>query len=258
MGGPGREPDEIEGRAQAAVRIGEAVRVNLGAARQDVPTQRLSAARMQRVRGAHCAQVGKKREHVWITDNRTVQIDDRQRQARALGQAAERPHVDEGGDAGRRAAENLALGDGQALAQFGQGLAPDQRRDQKAVALQRAPHLHQRAGQIVHRLQRKQRNGEIEAAIRGGQTLEVANRGQKIAISEARLGRGDPDDAIDLSAGRKRGRAVRAGRAEVGGKGEASLDERQPIAKVLGRPFEQEVGLGLIAGRAPKRGRDAD
>ena len=38
---------------------------------------------------------------------------------------------------------------------------------------------------------------------------------KKIAFSPARLGRSDPDDAINLPGGRQRGRAMRAGRAEV-------------------------------------------
>jgi len=133
------------------------------------------------------------------------------------------------------------------LAQLRQRLAADERRDQKAVALQRASDLQERARQIVHGLQRKQRDGEIKPAIADSQALEVADRRQEVAISQARRGRGDPDDAIDLAAGRERRRAMRAGRAEVGGQREAPFDERQPIAKLFGRPHEQEIRLSAAA-----------
>jgi hypothetical protein len=38
---------------------------------------------------------------------------------------------------------------------------------------------------------------------------------------------------------------MRAGRAEISGEGEASFDQRQPIAKVFGGPHEQEIRLSL-------------
>ena len=105
----------------------------------------------------------------------------------------------------------------------------------------RPAHLNERARQIVHGLQRQERNGEVKAAIRDRQTFEVADGGKKSAGPQARLGRGDPDDAVDLPAGGKRNRALRAGGAEVGGEGEAPLDQRQPLLKVLRRPGQEEV-----------------
>ena len=109
-----------------------------------------------------------KREHVRVADHRAIEIDDRQRQTSALREPAKRAYVDEGRDPGRRAAEDLAFGDCQALAQLGQRLAPDHRRDQEAVALQRTPDLHQRARQIVDRLQREQRDSEIKPPVGDG------------------------------------------------------------------------------------------
>ena len=111
---PGCKPHKVEGRAQAPVRIGEALGVDGASAKENLATKRFAAARMQRVRCPHGAQVGEKREHVRVADDCAIEIDDRERQARALRQAAKSAHVDEGGDAGRRAAEDLALGDRQA------------------------------------------------------------------------------------------------------------------------------------------------
>src|SRR6202161_833305 len=65
---PGCEPDEIEGRAQTPVRVGEALRVDGGGAQEDFATQRFAAARLQRVRGPHSAEVGEKREQVRVAD----------------------------------------------------------------------------------------------------------------------------------------------------------------------------------------------
>ena len=113
---------------------------------------------------------------------------------------------------GRRAAtrrQNLAFGDRQALAQFGQRVAAQDRRHQQPVGFERAPHLDQRAGQIVDCLQREQRDGEVEAALGDGQPLEVADGGQERAGPEAGEGRRDADEAIDLATGRERSRAVR-------------------------------------------------
>src|SRR5208282_2220803 len=61
------------------------------------------------------------------------------------------------------------------------------------------------------------------------------------------FGRGDPNDAVDLATGGQRSRAVRAGRAEVGGDGEAPLHERQAFGKVLRRAGEQEIRLSAAA-----------
>src|ERR1700677_3495182 len=76
---PGCEPDEIEGRAQTPVRVGEALRVDGGGAQEDFATQRFAAARLQRVRGPHSAEVGEEREQVRVADGCAIEIDDRQR-----------------------------------------------------------------------------------------------------------------------------------------------------------------------------------
>jgi hypothetical protein len=76
---PGCQPDEIEGRAQTSVRIGKALSVDGGGPQQNFATQRLAAARLQRVRSPHGAKVGEKREHIRVADDRAIEIDDRQR-----------------------------------------------------------------------------------------------------------------------------------------------------------------------------------
>jgi hypothetical protein len=220
-------------------------------ARQDLAAQGLAGAREERVRGPHRAQVGDKREHIGVANNCAVEIDDRQRQARPLRELPKRAHVDEGRDPRRRAAENLALGGGQALAKLGQRLAPDQRRDKQAIGFQRAPHLNQRARQIVHGLQRQERDGEVKAAIPDWQPLKVADGRQKSACSQGHPGRGDPDGAVDLAACGERDRAVGAGRAEIGGEGEAPFDQRQPFAKVLSRASEEEVHARVAGWAGP-------
>ena len=137
------------------------------------------------------------------------------------------------------------------MAQLGQCLAPDHRCYQEAVAFQRAPHLNQGARQIVHRLQRKQRDGEIKPAVGGREALEVANRRQETAGPQARLGWGDPDDAIDLAGRRESDGAMRAGRAKVRRKREPPFDQRQPVAEVFSRPREQEVSWSVPPGLRP-------
>ena len=107
---------------------------------------------------------------------------------------------------------------------------------------------------IVDGLQRQERDGEVKAAIHGRQTFEVADGGKKRPGPQAGLGRCDPCDAVDLPAGDENNRAVGAGRAEIGGDGEAPFDQRQPLPKVLRRPGEQEV-RPCVAGSTRRRAR---
>ena len=73
----------------------------------------------------HSAKVGEKGEHVRIAHDCAIEVQDhRQRQARTLRKSPKSPHVDEGGNAWRRAAKDLALGDRQALPEFGQQPPP--------------------------------------------------------------------------------------------------------------------------------------
>ena len=207
---------------------------------------------------AEGAQIAHQRKEVGVADGRPVEVDHRQGEARPLHERAQRAHVDEGRDARRRAAENLALGDRKTLPELGQRVAADQRRDEEAVGLQRAADLDERPGQIVDGLQREQRHGEVEAAVRRRQALEIADRAEEIAAAEARQSRREPDDAIDLAAGRQRRGGVRSGRAEIRREGEAPLDQRQALAELLGRAGEQEIGPVVPGGRAPRRDRAGD
>ncbi len=131
------------------------------------------------------------------------------------------------------------------MPQLGQRVAADKRRDQQAIALERPAHLDQRSRQIVDGLQREQRHGEVEAAVRDRQALEIADRAEEGAGAEARQGRGEPDDAIGLAARGQRCRGVGAGRAEIRGEGEAPLDQRQALAELLGRPGKQKVRVAV-------------
>ena len=73
---------------------------------------------MQRIGGAESAQIAHQRREIAIAGDEAIAIDDGQRKASALHQAAERTHVGKWRDARRGAAGDLALGDRQALAQL--------------------------------------------------------------------------------------------------------------------------------------------
>jgi len=79
----------------------------------------------------------------------------------------------------------------------------------------------------------------------------IADRAEEIAAPEARQSRREPDDAVGLAATGKRNRAMGSGGREIGGEGEAPLDQRQPFAKILRRPGEEEVRACVAAGARP-------
>ena len=128
----------VEGRAQAPVRVGEALGIDFGRARQHVAPKRLAAAGVQRVRAPKARRSAHQREHVAVARGRAVEIDHRQREAGPLREPPKRAHVDEGRDPRRGAADNFALRDRQALTKFGQAVAAEERRDQQAVGSERA------------------------------------------------------------------------------------------------------------------------
>ena len=88
-----------------------------------------------------------------IAHRQPVDIGHRQREARALQQRAHVAQVGERRNARRDAVLDLGFGGREGLAQFGQRVAADERREQQAVGLQRAANLDKRAGEIVDELQ---------------------------------------------------------------------------------------------------------
>ena len=129
---------------------------------------------------------------------------------------------------------------------------PIERRHEEAVRRERAAHLDQRPGEIVDGLQRQQRHGEVEPALRRRQPLDVPDRAEEPAGAEARQGGRDPDDSIDLAARREAGGGIGSGRAEIGGEGEPALDQGQALAEFVRCPGEQEIRAA--AGLSPRPG----
>ena len=213
---------------------------------------------MKRIGAAEGAQIVHQRYEVGVAHRRAVEIDDRQRETHPLRERAQRAHVDERRDPRRRAAENLALGDGKTLAEFGQCVAADERPDEKAVGLQRAADLDERPGQIVDGLQHEERHREVETSVGRRQALDIPDRAEEFSGAEAGEGRCDPDGAVDLSARRERCGGVRPGGAEIGRQSEAPLDQRQALGQ-LPRPCgEARNPRRRRAAPAPRRDRAGD
>ena len=76
-----------------------------------------------------------------------------------------------------------ALGGGECLAQLGEAVSADHRRQEQPIRLQRAADLDQRARQIVDELQRERRHHEIERAIGKRQRLLIGGDAQDIVIA---------------------------------------------------------------------------
>ena len=159
---PGGQRDDLERRRNAAVGTGEALGVNLAGAQQCCPAQWRAAALGEHIGGAHGAQVVHEGERVWVGDGEAVAVDDGEREARALQQAAEVAAVREWRDAGAGAAVDLTLGGDEGLTQLGQALAADQGCEQQAVGFQRMAGLHECAREVVDPLQRQGRDDQIE------------------------------------------------------------------------------------------------
>ena len=144
-----------------------------------------------------------------------------------------------GATRGDDAAFDLALGGGESLAQFGEAVAADQRRQQQAVGLERAADLDQRARQIIHKLQRQRRHHQIERAIGERQGLFVGGDAGKGVIEKVR-GRLGRNDHADLAAGGERAPHRIGGRAEIDGAVELPQHRSQPLGHIGGDPVEQE------------------
>ena len=190
-------------------------------------------------------------EQVDVTGDEGIDVDDRQREAGPLQQPAERARVGERRDPRRDAARNLAFGDRQALAQFGQRVAAGERRDEQSVGTQGAADLDHRAGEVVDLVQRQQRDDEIGALDRQRQALEVADHNGEVARSGAGGGRREAQRRAAAGAGGERRCGVRAGRAGVDGDCERALDQDKTLRKLVGGATEQEIGAGTAAAAAP-------
>ena len=123
-------------------------------------TSRRNGARL-RAASALVAPIARRsrirREHVAVTRDGAIEIDDGQRKTGALQQGAQNPHIGERRDARRGAGQNFAFRRGQALAQFVQAFAAHQAAEKQAVWPQGAANLDQRARQIIDALERQKR-----------------------------------------------------------------------------------------------------
>ena len=136
----------------------------------------------------------------------------------------------------------LALRDREALAQFGQRVAADDRRHQQAVRRERPADLHQRARQVVDGLHGEQRDGEVEAAASasGRRSRSPTAPAKSPAPRLARSARaGAP---VRLAARGERAGGMRAGRSEVGGERKAALHQREAVDEFVRGADEQEIG----------------
>ena len=140
-------------------------RVDLDHPRQGRPLERAPAALDQRIGRAHAAQVVQQRDRRRVPRGDAVDVGHRQREARALQQRAHVAHVGEGNDARRDPALDLGLGGGKGLAQLGERIAAGERRQQQPVGRQRAADLDQRAGKVVHELQRQRGHHQVERGV---------------------------------------------------------------------------------------------
>ena len=159
---PARQPDHVEGGADAAVGIGKALAVDLRHPQQRGAAGRRPPPLDQDIGRAHAPQIVHQRERVVVAHHDAIDVGDRQREAGALQQRADVAQIGERRDARRHPAFAFGFGRGERLPQLGQRIAADHRRQQQPVGLQRAADLRQHAGQIVDELKGERRDDEIE------------------------------------------------------------------------------------------------
>ncbi len=152
---PARQPDHIEGGADAAVGIGKAFAVDLRHPQQRGAAGRRPPPLDQNVGRAHPPQILHQRERVVVAHHDAIDVGDRQRKAGALQQRADIAQIGKRRDARRHAAFAFGFGRGKGLPQLGQRIAADHRRQQQPVGPQRAADLREHAGQIVDELKRE-------------------------------------------------------------------------------------------------------
>ena len=159
---PARQPDHIEGGADAAVGVGESFAVDLRHPQQRGAAGRRAAAFHQHIGRAHPPQILHQRERVVVAHHDAVDVGDRQRKTCALQQRADIAQVGERRHARRHSALKLGFRRRKRLPQFGQRIAADHRRQQQPIRLQRAADLRQHAGQVVDELQGQRGDCEVD------------------------------------------------------------------------------------------------
>jgi ComF family protein len=239
---PTAEPERVEGRAQPAVGVGKPIRINLLGAKKHFAPRRLAQPGDERVRGSEGAQIAHQRENVRIAHDCPVGVHDRQGEAGALQQAADRAHVGEWRHPRRGAARDFALRDRQRLPEFGQRVAAGQRGDQQPVRPQRLPQLDQRARQVVDEMQRVQRDHEVEAL---GLEPWVFGVGVWALVRRRR----DPKGRARAGPGHQNICGVRRRGPDIGGVEKFPLDQAQAVFEFLAGAHKKEIGAGHRAAR---------
>ena len=159
---PAGQPDHIEGRADAAVRIGKTFAVNLRHPQHGGAAGRRAPPLDQNIGRAHPPEIGHQRKRAVVAHHDAIDVGDRQRKACALQQRADIAQIGKRRDARRYPALAFGFRRGKGLPELRQRIAADHRRQQQPVGLQRAADLRQHAGQIVDELERERGDGEIE------------------------------------------------------------------------------------------------
>jgi len=180
-------------------------------------------------------------------------VDHRQREAGALQKRAGIGDPGKRRDVGGGAALLGEVGGEKRLAELGQGVAAQHRREQEPIGFEHAVDLEKRARKVVGGMKQQRRKNEIEP---------VAGKGQELLVGDDDRGggRGPPgeaehcrrevgrDQAIDPAAGKRgRGQAAIAS-AEVEGEREAAVDVSQAVAKAERDLGEQEAGAAQAGG----------
>ena len=107
---PGRQRDDLERRANAAVRIAEPFRVDLAGPRERLPPEERAAPVRQHVGRTHAAQLTHQMQRRCVGDVDDVAVDHRQGEACALQQASEIAHIGERRDPWAGAALTFGFG----------------------------------------------------------------------------------------------------------------------------------------------------
>ena len=159
---PARQPDHIEGGADAAVGIGKAFGVDLRHPQHRGATRRRPPPLDQDIGRAHAPQILHQRKRAVVAHHRAIDIGDRQGKTCALQQRADIAQIGKWRDPGRHAALAFGFGGRKTLPQLGQRVAAEHRRQQQPVGPQGAADLREHAGQIVDELKGQRGNRKIE------------------------------------------------------------------------------------------------
>ncbi len=159
---PAREPDHVKRRADAAIRVGKTLGVNLRHPQHRGAAGRCPSAFEENIGGTHPPQILHQRERVVVPHHDAIDIGDRQREPRALQQPADVAQIGKRRDARRHPAFAFGLGGRKRLPQLGQRIAADHRREQQPVGPERAADLREHTGQIIHKLKGERGDDEVE------------------------------------------------------------------------------------------------